>query len=101
MFVPLIAFPLNVTAAFAVGLAELVGPCQTSTARVTVPLTPETVIVPVPIPRMPPKPNMAKSVLPTVAKLVKLFAVEVVANANAIAAAKPLLSRCLCITKSP
>ncbi len=54
MFVPVIGVPAKVTAALAVGSVELVGPFQKRSAFVTVPLTPATVIVPVPSPRMPP-----------------------------------------------
>ena len=67
MFVPVIRVPLNVTAAFAVGTDELVGPFQKRSAFVTDPVgTPVTPIVPVPLPRMPPKPNLATSALETV-----------------------------------
>ena len=54
MFVPVIGVPAKVTAAFAVGTVEFVGPFQKRSAFVTDPLTPPTVIVPVPSPRMPP-----------------------------------------------
>ena len=48
MFVPVIGAPAKVTAALAAGSVELVGPFQKRSAFVTVPLTPATVIVPVP-----------------------------------------------------
>jgi len=65
MFVPVIGVSLKVTAAFAVGSVELVGPFQKRSALVTVPVTPVTVIEPVPSPRIPPNPNAPTSVLET------------------------------------
>src|SRR5213078_3230937 len=56
MLVPVTAFPANVTELFAPAALEFVGPCQYSIASFTVPVTPLTVTVPVPSPRMPPKP---------------------------------------------
>src|SRR2546425_7725529 len=54
MFVPTIGWPANVTALFTFGSVVLVGPCQNSSALVTVPETPPTVIVPVPLPPLTP-----------------------------------------------
>ena len=66
LLMPVMGLPPKDTAAFAVGSLELLGLFQNSSARVTGPEMPVTVMVPVPSPPlMRPNPNDAKSVFNT------------------------------------
>jgi hypothetical protein len=71
MLVPVMGLPRKLTLALIAVLVLEVGPCQYSTARVTVPVIPLTTKVREPLLRMEPTPKVAKSVLLTTKSCVK------------------------------